>query len=94
MSSRIFIDCLNQEPKAYNCSIASLICGGIMLVFFGAIKGLFWAAGAGAAGFIVGAFLGKEWFAGNLQRNIFWHLPFASIWLENKAPPSSARTEL
>ena len=94
MSKRIFIDCLNKEPKAFNCNFGSLIGGVVNLVLFGFGQGLFWGIGAGAIGFVVGKWISNQWFLGNLQRNIYWQLPFASVWLDKNSPASSNRNEL
>jgi hypothetical protein len=94
MSSRQFIDCLNREPKAFNCNFGSLIGGGIMLVLLGISKGLFWGFGGGAIGFTVGGYLSRQWFLGILQRSMYWYLPFANIWLDRRASLSSERREL
>ena len=94
MSRREFIDCLNSEPKAFNCNFGSLIGGGISLALLGFSKGLFWGFGAGIIGFIIGGWVSRQWFLGNLQRKIYWSLPFASIWLDKNIPPSSNRREL
>ena len=94
MSRREFIDCLNSEPKAFNCNFGSLIGGGISLALLGFSKGLFWGLGAGVAGFLLGGRLSRQWFLGHLQRKIYWQLPFANIWLDKNIPPSSQRKEL
>lgn len=94
MSRREFIDCLNKEPKAFNCNLGSLAGGIIMLGLFGFCKGLFWGLGAGAIGFAVGGFFSKQWFLGNTQRSIYWKLPLAKIWLDKNIPLSSIRAEL
>jgi hypothetical protein len=94
MNQREFIDCLNKEPKAFNCNFGSLIGGGIMLALLGFSKGLFFGLGAGVAGFIIGGYVSRQWFLGNLQRKIYWQLPFANIWLDRNAPASSMRKEL
>jgi hypothetical protein len=94
MSSREFIDCLNKEPKAFNCNYGSLIGGGILLTLLGFSKGLFWGFGGGVAGFVMGGWISRQWFLGNLQRKMYWQLPFANIWLSSNAPSSSNRREL
>lgn len=94
MSRREFIDCLNKEPKAFNCSFGSLIGGGMMLALFGFGKGLFWGLGAGSIGFMLGGWISRQWFLGHLQRKIYWHLPLSSHWLDKNIPDSGARREL
>ena len=94
MTRREFIDCLNKEPKAFNCNFGSLIGGGVSLALLGFSKGLFWGFGAGFVGFMLGGWISKQWFLGNLQRKIYWALPFADIWLDKNAPHSSRRREL
>ena len=94
MSRREFIDCLNNEPKAFNCNFGSLAVGIVMLALFGFTKGLFWGLGAGAVGFTLGGWLSKQWFLGNLQRSIYWKIPLPKIWLDKNAPLSSNRREL
>ncbi len=94
MSRREFIDCLNKEPKAFNCNFGSLIGGGVMLALLGFSKGLFWGLGAGGAGFLIGGRVSRQWFLGNLQAQIYRQLPFANIWLDKNIPPSSQRKEL
>jgi hypothetical protein len=94
MSRREFIDCLNSEPKAFNCNLGSLAGGVVMLVLFGFAKGLFWGLGFGAIGFTVGGWISRQWFLGKLQRTIYWKLPLSKVWLDKNAPLSSTRTEL
>ena len=94
MSRREFIDCLNKERKAFNCNFGSLIGGGVLLALFGFGKGLFWGLGAGTAGYLIGGWISRQWFLGNLQRSIYWQLPFANIWLDKNTPLSSNRREL
>ena len=94
MSRREFIDCLNNEPKAFNCNLGSLVGGLVMLGLFGFTQGFFWGLGAGAIGFTVGGWISKQWFLGNLQREIYWQMPLANLWLNKRAPLSSQRREL
>ena len=91
---RVFIDCLNKEPKAFNCNYGSIAAGVTLLAVFGLGKGLFWGGGAGAIGFVIGGWLSRQWFLGNIQKAMYWKLPFANIWLDTKAPQSSQRREL
>lgn len=94
MSRREFIDCLNSEPKAFNCNFGSLIGGGALLALFGFGKGLFWGIGAGGFGFFIGGWISKQWYLGHLQRQIYWQFPFADIWINKHIPLSSNRREL
>ena len=94
MSRREFIDCLNKEPKAFNCNFGSLIGGASMLGLFAFTQGLFWGLGAGAVGFTIGGWVSRQLFLGKLQSSIYWKMPLASIWLDKNAPLSSNRKEL
>ena len=94
MSKREFIDCLNKEPKAFNCNYGSLIGGISMLALFGFIKGLFWGFGFGAIGFTAGGWISRQWFLGEIQRTIYWKLPLSNVWLDKNTPHSSNRMEL
>lgn len=94
MGRREFIDCLNKEPKAFNCNYGSLIGGISMLGLFGFGKGLFWGLGFGAIGFTAGGWISRQWFLGKLQRAIYWKLPLSNVWLDKNTPHSSTRMEL
>ena len=94
MNQRTFVQCLNMEPKIFNCNYGSLIGGALMAAIFGFGKGLLWGMMASFIGFTVGAAISKQIFLGSLQSKIYWHLPFASIWLHKNVPSSSNRHEL
>lgn len=94
MNRREFIDCLNKEPKAFNCNFGSLIGGVVMLVLFGFTQGFFWGLGVGAIGFTIGGWVSKQWFLGKLQRTIYWRIPLSKIWLDKNTPLSSNRREI
>lgn len=91
MHRRVFSTCLNKERKIYNCSIGSLICGGLFLTFAGLTKGLLWGMGFGVVGFFLGGFLSKQWHEGNLQRLIYANMPFAKYIVDNNMPESHHR---
>ena len=91
---RVFIDCLNKEPKAFNCNYGSIFLGTISLALFGFGKGLFWGIGAGAIGFVAGSWLSNRWYLGHIQRIIYWKIPFVQFWLDKNIPASSDRREL
>ena len=91
MARRKFSTCLNLEPKLYNFSIGAIIGGGVMLSLFGVGKGLMWGLGAGAIGFGVGGYLSKQWFLGQMQRKLYWNMPWADKVVDKNTPPSDLR---
>jgi hypothetical protein len=91
MSRRIFTNCLNQELKAFNFSIGSIIVGGIFLILFGVSHGVMWGLGAGAIGFRTGEWLSTQWFLGQIQRKMYKHLPGAKIFISSNIPASHQR---
>lgn len=94
MQERVFVQCLNKEPKIFNCNYGSLIGGAVMATIFGLSKGLLWGIMASFIGFLIGGNIGKQIFLGTLQSKLYWHLPFAKVWLHKNAPSSSNRYEL
>lgn len=91
MARRRFANCLNQELRAFNCSIGSLIGGGVCFVLFGLAKGIMWGIGFGSMGFMFGKWFSTSWFTGKLQRQLYWHLPWASLWIDKNTPNSHRR---
>ena len=93
MQRRTFIKCLNKQRKIYNLSIEAVIgwCIGLVL---GLSQGLLWGIGAAAVGLSIGAWVGKLIYKGNLQRLMYWHLPYTKIWLKPNIPNSADREEL
>ena len=91
MARRVFTKCLNQELKIFNFSVGSLIGGGILVVLVGLSKGLMWGMGAGVIGFMIGRWLSKQWFLGQIQRKLYWYLPFEKIFIDKNTPPSYLR---
>ncbi len=91
MARRDFNNCLNKEHKAYNCSIGSLLFGGIFFSIFTLIKGFLWGIGGSAIGFMLGRFLSKHWHEGNIQRSVYWHLPFVKALVDSNMPESHHR---
>ena len=88
MTRRVFTKCLNNEPKAFNFSIGSIVGGVSLLALFGFGKGLMWGIGFGAIGFTVGGWISKQWFLGNIQRKLYWHLPSSRLLIDKNCPES------
>jgi hypothetical protein len=91
MTRRVFNNCLNLERKAFNFNYGSIIGGAIAGIIPGISSGLMYGFGGGAIGFMVGGWLSKQWHLGNLQRNLYWHLPYARYWLDREVPESHHR---
>lgn len=91
MARRVFSKCLNEEAKIYNCSYGSLFIGGFTLLVVGLMKGIVWGAAFSVGGFFLGNFLSREWYLGNIQRFIYWRLPFAKILIDKNMPESHHR---
>ena len=91
---RRFIPCLNQQRKIYNYNYGSIIGALFFLVFIAVIKGTLWGLGAAGIGFAVGGWVSNQWHLGNIQRNLYWHLPYAKKWLDGNISESSDINEL
>ena len=91
MSRREFNTCLNKESKIYNVSYGSLIGAALLMVPVGLIMGMIWGFGGGVLGFGIGRILSKEWQQGNLQRKLYWHLPYGKYWIDKNVPESHHR---
>lgn len=94
MNQRKFIKCLNKQKKIFNWSIGAVVGGGISLFVFGLAKGLLWGIGASAIGFGFGNWFSSKWHKGNIQRALYWNMPFAKGWLSKNIPESSEIDEL
>lgn len=91
MGTKAFITCLNSEAKIYNFPVAGVVLCIGCLVVAGLIKGLMWALGAGALGFVLGSWLSREWHGGNLQRKMYWYLPWQKVFVHKNLPESHYR---
>lgn len=94
MQRRYFIPCLNKEPKFYNFNYGTIAGGAIFGVFVGLAMGFLWAVFAGGIGASIGSWVSKEYFKGNLQRAIYWHLPYLRLLVDKNIPDSSNIHEL
>jgi hypothetical protein len=87
-----FSNCLDKEIKFYNLPVGGLIgaviIGGTVSLF----KGMIWATGFGAIGYLTGSYLTKQWWLGNLQRKCYWKLPLVPGIAGRKLPPSHRRS--
>lgn len=88
---RTFNKCLNKEQKIFNCSIFAIGFGAFGLMLATVKYGIAIGIGGAFGGYIIGAYFGKCWFEGKLQRYIYWNLPFASIWLDRSIADSHLR---
>lgn len=91
MSRRVFNNCLNLERQAFNLSYGSLIGAALAGIIAGAAWGLLYGFGGCGAGFVIGGWLSRQWYAGNLQRHLYWHLPYSKYWLNKEVPESHHR---
>lgn len=91
MTRKVFNNCLNKERKIYNISYAALIGAAGCAFLPGITWGLMHAFCGGAIGFIVGGWLSQQWHAGNLQRKLYWHLPYGKYWIDKEVPESHHR---
>lgn len=91
MTKRVFTNCLNTEPKIYNSPVGGIIGCGILLFIFGIWQGLLYGLGGSAIGYIVGCWLSKQWFTGQVQRQIYWYLPGAKTFIDKNIPESCDR---
>ena len=91
MYRRKFNNCLNTEAKIFNVSVVSLIFGGVVAVMLGLSKGLLFGFGGGIAGFILGGWVSKEWYLGNIQRKIYWNFAGQKIYIDSNIVESHHR---
>ncbi len=94
MKRRTFLLCLNKQRKFYNFSIGGVVGCASCALIFGLPKGVIWGLAAGAIGFVVGNWTSRALYYGDLQRGMYWYLPYAKIWLSPNVPESSEREEL
>lgn len=94
MQRRHFIQCLNKEPKFYNLNYGTIAGGAIFGALAGMAFGIIWAVFAGGVGAAIGSWVSKEYFKGNLQRGIYWHLPSLRFLVDKNLPDSSNIHEL
>jgi hypothetical protein len=50
-----------------------------------------WGMGAGVIGFMIGRWLSRQWFLGQIQCKLYWYLPFEKIFIDKNTPPSYLR---
>lgn len=86
-----FNNCLNKEIKFWNISLGSLIGGGLLGSICWYLQNLLWFFGGGAIGFAIGGYLLHQYYLGNVQRFLYWHLPVSNILLGKKIPASHLR---
>lgn len=91
MARRIFTNCLNQETKAFNCSIGSIVGGGTLLIVLGLSEGLMFGLGGAVIGFTTGGWISRQWFLGNIQRMMFWYFPAGKFLIDKNIPESYHR---
>lgn len=91
MSRRVFSTCLNLEPKVFNFSVGGVVACAICFVIIGFWQGLLYGLAGGGVGFGVGSWLSKQWFMGQVQRKIYWHLPEARVFIDKNCPESHER---
>jgi hypothetical protein len=82
---------LNQESKIYGLSYLGTIGAGIIgclaWLSFGMVAGII----SMAVGYIFSAYVAKGWHSGLLQRYLYWHLPFKSMFGGKYLPKSHQR---
>lgn len=86
-----FNKCLNKENKYFNFSAWGLVTGGVCGFIAMLAENLLWGAGVGVGGYYIGSYLGLEWHNGNIQRLIYWYLPFGRFLISLEVPPSHLR---
>jgi len=91
MTRRVFIKCLNAEPKIFNCNLGSLIGAVVLLTLFGLSKGLMWGLGGSAIGLTIGGHVSRQWFLGDFQKKLYWHVPYQKLWIDKNVPESHNR---
>ena len=83
--------CLNREAKLYGLSYLGVIGGGMtcLLVWlkFGMTIGII----SSTIGYGLSAYVGKRLHSGELQRFIYWHLPFKGMFGGKYLPESHKR---
>ena len=89
---RRFNTCLNLEAKAFDFSLSGLFVGGFGLIIGMCFVGLMTALFSAVGGFAIGAFVGRTWHSGYLQRKFYWGLPLAKIVVCEKIPNSHTRS--
>lgn len=94
MNRRIFIPCLNKQPKIYNFNYGTVI-GAIGCTILGwIISGLLVGLIVGGLGSAFGGWLANQIFKGNVQRFLYWHLPYSRDLIDKNIPDSSNSHEL
>ena len=82
---------LNQEAKIYGLSYLGTVGAGIIgclaWVRFGMVAGII----SMAIGYTFSAYVAKGWHSGLLQRHLYWHLSFKTIFGGKYLPPSHKR---
>lgn len=91
MTRRTFNSCLNKEQRIYNFSVGSIACAALAFLFVGLAKGIVWGIGAAVGGYVLGDLLSKQWHEGNMQREIYWRIPFAKYYVDKNMPESHHR---
>lgn len=86
-----FNNCLNQEIKVWNISVIGLVMGGLLGLILGLVKGLLWGLAASTVGLAIGGWLGRQWWMGNIQRWLYWHLPISKLLFGRVIPKSYHR---
>jgi len=94
MQRRHFIPCLNKEPKFYNLNYGTIVGGTIFATLAWMAMGFLWGVFAGGIGAAIGSWISREYFKGNLQRAIYWHLPYLRFLVDKNLPDSSNIHEL
>lgn len=91
MQRRKLNNCLNTEAKIFNVSICSIVLGVGLAIILGLTKGLIYALCAGITGFILGGWISKEWYLGNIQRMIYRNFAGQKIYIDSKIVESHHR---
>jgi hypothetical protein len=91
MNRRKFSTCLNKEAKAYNQSVFGLISSAVLGGFLGLTKGMMWGLGGAAVGLVIGSMFSRSWHAGDIQRMLYWYLPWQKLWIDKNIPESHLR---
>ena len=64
------------------------------MLIFGMGLGLLYGLGMAAVGFVIGNWIDNEMYRGNIQKNLYWHFPFAKEWIDKNIPESCDSREL
>lgn len=86
-----FNKCLNKEIRFFNISIGTIIGALAIGLLVWSLKSLLYGVGGGVVGGIYGGYLMKLYMLGDLQRKLYWQLPYSEKMVSKHLPRSHHR---